>query len=45
MAMLAPIRLPGWHPNVAGVKYPVASHRKPVFIREEVGVGLASGFN
>lgn len=41
MAMLEPIRVPEWHPKVAmDAKHPIASHRKPVFIREEVGAGV-----
>lgn len=41
MAMLEPIRVPEWHPKVAvDAKHPLASHRKPVFIREEVGAGV-----
>ena len=41
MAMLEPIRVPEWHPKVPiDSKHPIASHRKPVFIREEVGAGV-----
>lgn len=41
MAMLEPIRVPEWHPKVAlDARHPIASHRKPVFIREEAGAGV-----
>lgn len=41
MAMLEPIRVPEWHPKVVvDAQRPIASHRKPVFVREEVGAGV-----
>jgi hypothetical protein len=33
--------VPECHPKVAvDAKHPIASHRQPVFIREEVGAGV-----
>jgi len=41
LAMLEPIRVPEWRPKVTvDAKHPIASHRKAVFIHEEVGAGV-----
>src|SRR5581483_262371 len=41
MAMLEPIRVPEWHPIVpVDAQHPIASHRKPVFVRAEETGGV-----